>query len=80
LIDAKSLLVKAYSIQHGLNLNDFINYYMIFLNNILNDIWQTIEWKKKEKRLIPLIRKDKFFRKEIRDKYIIKWIYSKALY
>jgi len=73
----KSLLVKAYSIQHGLNLNDFINDYMIFLNNILNDIWQAIEWKKKEKRLIPLIRKDKFFRKEIRDKYIIKWIYSK---
>ena len=73
----KSLLVKAYSIQHGLNLNDFINDYMIFLNNILNDLWQTIEWKKKGKRLIPLIRKDKFFRKEIRDKYIIKWIYSK---
>jgi len=76
----KSLLVKAYSIQHGLNLNDFINDYMIFLNNILNDIWQAIEWKKKEKRLIPLIRKDKFFRKEIRDKIYYKMDLFKALY
>jgi putative transposase len=50
---------------------------MKFLNDILNDLWQAIEWKKKGKRLIPLIRKDKIFRKEIRDKYIIKWIYSK---
>jgi putative transposase len=50
---------------------------MKLLNDILNEIWQAIEWKKKGKRLIPLIRKDKFFRKEIRDKYIIKWIYSK---
>jgi len=38
---------------------------MIFLNNILNDIWQAIEWKKKEKRLIPLIRKDKFLEKKL---------------
>jgi putative transposase len=74
---SENLLVKAYSIQHNLDIDNFINDYMIFLNNILNDLWQTIEWKKKGKRLIPLIRKDKFFRKKIRDKYIIKWIYSK---
>jgi len=74
---SENLLVKAYSIQHNLDVNEFIDGYMSFLNNILNDLWQTIEWKKKGKRLIPLIRKDKFFRKEIRDKYIIKWIYSK---
>jgi putative transposase len=74
---SENLLVKAYSIQHNLDVNEFIDGYMTFLNNILNDLWQTIEWKKKGKRLIPLIRKDKFFRKEIRDKYIIKWIYSK---
>jgi putative transposase len=74
---SENLLVKAYSIPHKLNIDNFINDYMIFLNNILNDLWQAIEWKKKGKRLIPLIRKDKFFRKEIRDKHIIKWIYSK---
>jgi len=75
--NVKKLLIKAYSIRHNLDVNEFIDGYMIFLNNILNDIWQAIEWKKKGKRLIPLIRKDKFFRKEIRNKYIIKWIYSK---
>ena len=74
---SENLLIKAYSIKHNLDINNFINDYMIFLNNILNDLWQIIEWKKKGKRLIPLIRKDKIFRKEIRDKYIIKWIYSK---
>ncbi len=74
---SENLLIKAYSIKHNLDINNFINNYMIFLNNILNDLWQAIEWKKKGKRLIPLIRKDKIFRKEIRDKYIIKWIYSK---
>jgi len=73
---SKSLLVKAYSIQHGLNLNNFISDYMKLLNDILNDIWQTIEWKK-SKRLMPFIKKDAIFRKNLRNAYIKGWIYSK---
>lgn len=74
---SKSLLVKAYSTQHGLNLNDFISDYMKLLNDVLNDIWQAIEWKKKGKRLMPFIKKDAVFRKNLRNAHIRGWIYSK---
>jgi len=70
-------LVKAYSIHHGLNVKNFIDDYMVLLNNILNSMWQTIVWKKKGKRLIPFIRKDKAFRKWLRDEHIRVWTYSK---
>jgi putative transposase len=36
-----------------------------------------VEWGKRGKRLIPSIRKDRIFRKELRDTYIRGWIYSK---
>lgn len=74
---SKSLLVKAYSTPHSLNVSEFIDEYMMLLNNVLDDLWRNIEWKRKGKRIIPFIKKDKEFRKNIRDKYISKWVYSK---
>ena len=74
---SESLLVKAYSTPHGLDVKGFIDNYTSLLNNILNNIWCAIEWKRKGKRLIPIIRKDNTFRKELRDKYINEWAYSK---
>jgi len=70
-------LVKAYSIHHWLKVKDFIDDYMVLLNNVLNSIWYVMEWRRKGRRLIPFIRKDKVFRKELRDKYVKGWIYSK---
>ncbi|PUA33828.1 MAG: hypothetical protein B9J98_02515 [Candidatus Terraquivivens tikiterensis] len=50
---------------------------MYVLNAILDELWRSILWKKKGKRLIPYIRKDRTFRKELRDKYLVGWNYSK---
>jgi len=74
---SERLLVKAYSIQHNLDVKDFIDDYMVLLNNVLENLWQAIEWKRKGERLIPFIRKDRIFRKKLRDTHIGKWIYSK---
>jgi transposase, IS605 OrfB family, central region len=74
---SESLLVKAYSINHGLNVKDFVDDYMVLLKKVLNDLWHAIGWKKKGKRLVPFIKKDRVFRKELRDKYVNEWTYSK---
>ncbi|MGC8696750.1 MAG: RNA-guided endonuclease TnpB family protein, partial [Conexivisphaera sp.] len=49
---------------------------------MLRDIWSAIEWRtksvkgKKQVRMIPYLRKDREFRKELRDKYLNGWEYS----
>ena len=43
----ESLLVKAYLIQHDLDVKDFIDDHIPLLNNVLNSIWQVIEWWRK---------------------------------
>ncbi|MEM3254461.1 MAG: zinc ribbon domain-containing protein [Fervidicoccaceae archaeon] len=71
------MLVKAYSIPHNLEVNGLIEDYMRVLNAILEDLWKNIAWERRGKRLIPFPRKDKTFRKELRDKYLKGWVYSK---
>ncbi|MEM0118146.1 MAG: transposase [Conexivisphaerales archaeon] len=55
------------------------------LNSIIADIWGSIVWKKKmqegkkkqqQYRLIPNYRKDKQFRAELRNKYLVGWDYA----
>ncbi|MGC8600127.1 MAG: hypothetical protein ACP5LX_03590 [Nitrososphaeria archaeon] len=49
---------------------------------MLRDIWSAIEWRtksvkgKKQVRMIPYLRKDREFRKELRNKYLNGWEYS----
>lgn len=74
---SESLLVKAYSIPHSLDVKDLVDNYMCLLNSVLDDLWGMIEWKRKGNRLIPLIRKDSAFKKELRDKHLRGWVYSK---
>ena len=74
---SRSLLVKAYSIPYHLKVNDLIEDYMRILNSILDELWKNIVWNRNGKRLIPFLRKDKTFRKKVRDKYLEGWVYSK---
>ncbi|MEM4083902.1 MAG: zinc ribbon domain-containing protein [Thermoplasmata archaeon] len=74
---SRSLLVKAYSIPYHLKVNGLIEDYMRILNSILDELWKNIVWNRKGKRLIPFLRKDKTFRKNVRDKYLEGWVYSK---
>ncbi|MEM4877323.1 MAG: transposase, partial [Thermoplasmata archaeon] len=43
----------------------------------MDELWKNIVWNRKGKRLIPFLRKDKTFRKKVRDKYLEGWVYSK---
>ncbi|MEM0489428.1 MAG: transposase [Candidatus Bathyarchaeia archaeon] len=72
-----TLLVKAYSIPYNLEVNGLIEDYMSVLNAILEDLWRSIAWERRGKRLIPFLRKDKAFRKKLRDKHLEGWVYSK---
>ncbi|MEM4056782.1 MAG: zinc ribbon domain-containing protein [Thermoplasmatales archaeon] len=71
------MLVKAYSIPYNLKENELIEDYMRILNSILDELWKNIVWNRNGKRLIPFLRKDKTFRKKVRDKYLEGWVYSK---
>ncbi|MGB9734062.1 MAG: RNA-guided endonuclease TnpB family protein, partial [Conexivisphaera sp.] len=52
------------------------------MNGMLEDIWSAIEWRtrpvkgKKQVRRIPYLRKDREFRRELRNKYLEGWEYS----
>ncbi|MEM2582008.1 MAG: zinc ribbon domain-containing protein [Candidatus Caldarchaeum sp.] len=43
----------------------------------MEDLWGNIAWVKRGKRLIPFLRKDKAFRRELREKHLRGWCYSK---
>ncbi len=62
--ESETLLVKAYSIPHDLEVNGLIEDYMRISNSILDELWKNIVWKRKDKRLIPLLMKDKTFGKK----------------
>lgn len=73
----ESLLVKAYSIPHSFEVEELIESYSCVLTAILDELWRNTLWKRRGKRVIPYIRKDKAFRKMLRDKYLDGWNYSK---
>ena len=56
--------------------------YRRVLNSMLEDIWGTVTWKavripgKKQFRLFPRYRKDKAFKKLLRDKYLEGWTFA----
>jgi len=74
---SRSLLVKAYCVPHSFDVSGLLESYMHILDAILDDLWRSILWKKRGRRLIPYIRKDSGFRRELRNKYLQGWVYSK---
>ena len=77
-------MLKTYSLKHDKreDIENLIIAYNEILNSMLEDIWNSIEWKqaqikgKKQFRLIPAYRKDNLFKKELRDKYLKNWTYA----
>ncbi|MEM3832144.1 MAG: zinc ribbon domain-containing protein [Thermoprotei archaeon] len=70
-------MVKAYSIPHNLEVSELIEDYMCLLNAILDDLWGSMMWEREDRRIIPLLRKDRGFRRELRDRHLGGWTYSK---
>lgn len=75
-------MLKTFSLKHNLNVKVFLYAYLVILNAIIRDIWNSITWKewqipgKKQKRLFPNYRKDNEFKRELRDKYLKDWGYA----
>ena len=86
---------RTYTLKHTLTKNKYPGYildkffwdYNDVLNNIIKDIWSTIEWKEwnieresdpnyHQKRLYPNYRKDGDFKTDIRYHYLKNWKYS----
>ncbi|MEM0358474.1 MAG: zinc ribbon domain-containing protein [Candidatus Hadarchaeales archaeon] len=70
-------MVKAYSIPHELEVGGLIEDYMRILNAILDELWGSMVWERRGKRLIPFLKKDRAFRKGLRDRHLAGWAYSK---
>ncbi|MGC8600807.1 MAG: hypothetical protein ACP5LX_07140, partial [Nitrososphaeria archaeon] len=78
------VLLRTYTLSHdvGDEIEGLLMAYNRILNGMLGDIWSAIEWRtkpvkgEKQARRIPYLRKDKDFRRELRNKYLEGWEYS----
>jgi putative transposase len=77
-------VLKTYSLRHdkGGEIEGLLRAYNKVLNNMLEDIWTSMRWKKvkirgkKQFRLLPILTEDGNFKKHMRDKYLRDWSYS----
>jgi len=76
--------IRTYTLKHdrGDEVLPLLIAYRKVLDSMLDDIWGTVTWKavkipgKKQFRLFPRYRKDKAFRKSLRDKYLEGWAFA----
>jgi putative transposase len=76
--------IRTYTLKHdrGDEVLPLLIAYRRALDSMLEDIWGTVTWKavkidgKKQFRLLPRYRKDKAFRKLLRDKYLEGWAFA----
>jgi putative transposase len=77
-------LLKTYPLRHdkGEEIEELLRAYNRMLNAIIGEIWESIRWRrvlirgKKQYRILPTYRKDRMFKKHLRDKYLEGWAYS----
>ncbi|WXG43829.1 MAG: zinc ribbon domain-containing protein [Promethearchaeati archaeon SRVP18_Atabeyarchaeia-1] len=76
--------LRTYSLSHnqGEALSDLMSAYNSALNEMLQRIWGTIQWRKhqikgkKQHRLYPRYRKDNAFKRGLRDTCLEGWVYA----
>jgi putative transposase len=75
-------MLKTYSLKHELDVGKFLYAYIVVLNSMIKDIWDTIVWEekpikgKKQKRIFPHYKKDKVIKSILRNRYLENWEYS----
>ncbi|MEM3869803.1 MAG: hypothetical protein QXJ39_01555 [Candidatus Korarchaeum sp.] len=65
---------RAYSIKHNYNISEFLEAYRLLLQRALDEIW-AVAWKHDGRS--PIIPKSREFKKQLRDKLMKNWGYSK---
>jgi len=63
-------------VKHSYDVRDFLNSYRFILQKAVDIIWENIEWRRKGKRLIPIIPKSKEFKRSLRSRLLREWEYA----
>ena len=71
-----SCRIVSYKVKHGYDISEFLCGYRYLLQRAIDIIWDSIEWKKKRNRLIPIIPKSKEFKRTLRDQLLKDWNYA----
>ena len=75
-MQGNSYRILSYKVKHGYDLRGFLSSYRHLLQRAIDAIWEGIEWKKRERRLIPIIPKSREFRKALRDNLLRNWDFA----
>ncbi|MEM1520139.1 MAG: transposase [Candidatus Korarchaeum sp.] len=71
---------RAYNIKHKYDVSEFLEDYRLLLQRALDEIWAEIVWKHNKRNPAipnPIIPKSNEFKKQLRDKLMEDWGYSK---
>ncbi|MEM4581574.1 MAG: hypothetical protein QW092_04330 [Candidatus Korarchaeum sp.] len=71
---------RAYSIKHKYDVSEFLEAYRLLLQRALDEIWAEIVWKHNKRNPAipnPMVPKSNEFKKQLRDKLMKNWGYSK---
>ena len=79
-------MLRTYSLKHKKEeIEGLLRAYNEKLNAVIEDIWESIRWRKvkikgkNQFELLPIYRKDNSFRKYLRSKHLKSWIYASHL-
>lgn len=73
---SNSSVILSYNVKHDYDVKDFLSSYRYLLQRAIDEIWVNIEWKRKGKRLIPIIPKSREFKRYLRNKLLNGWNYA----
>jgi len=75
-VQRNSYRIVSYKIRHDYDISEFLSSYRYLLQRAIDIIWDSIEWKKRRNRLIPIIPKSKEFKKTLRNQLLKDWNYA----
>jgi len=75
-VQRNSYRIVSYKVKHDHDVSKFLSSYRYLLQKAIDIIWDSIEWKKKKNRLIPIIPKSKEFKRALRNRLLKDWNYA----
>ena len=75
-VQRNSYRIVSYKIKHNYDVAEFLSSYRYLLQRAIDAIWGSIEWRKKGKKLIPVIPKTREFKRNLRNNLLKDWNYA----
>ena len=82
MVQRNLLQIKTYTLNHNVDVSQFLYSIQSVQNSMISNIWSTIVWTEKliknskQVRILPKFVNNKVFKKYLRDKYLVNWQYS----